>query len=175
MTTRLASLEAALARLADAFAHQLVHAALRAPTADLREVLAGGLHLDRALAAAVANLARAELAASQSRPGRARPRVARASSSVVDSHRRARPSRKSVDVAPDDAAFEHVITDPSLLLGVIGADTPVVARESRASSTLLRASTHVRADGDAKGPTLRPGERLQRTTGGNVVLRRGGK
>jgi hypothetical protein len=175
MTTRLASLEAALARLADVFANQLARAVLRAPPAELREVLTGGLQLDRALAAAAANLARAGRAANLPHPGRPSRRVAPPVSHLEAPRRRGRPSRTSLDAAPEDAAFEHAITDPSLLLGVIGAATAVVARESRASSTLLTAPTPGQADAQGHGPTLRPGERLQRTTGGNVVLRRGGK
>ena len=80
----------------------------------------------------------------------------------------------------------NMITDPGLLLGVIEAGTTGAPRRSERPEArvaqggritkLLRdreppASTI--ASAPEQGPALRPGERLQRTAGGNVVLRRG--
>jgi hypothetical protein len=101
--------------------------------------------------------------------------------------------------------FESVITDPSLLLGAIAAGpsissimsptssqatapyappAPSLPSESPRSSRTARGGGFDRlttepappaAPTAEQGPVLRPGERLQRTAGGNVVLRRGAK
>jgi hypothetical protein len=75
----------------------------------------------------------------------------------------------------------NMITDPGLLLDVIEAGNVPSRRSERPEagvpqagrvSKLLRDPV-ARASEPEQGPALRPGERLQRTAGGNVVLRRG--
>jgi len=197
MNTRLASLDATLEQLALEFARKLTAAAMTAPVAELRAFLGEGSALSRILLDGIAKLAPPEVArvfrevappepdaapakrAAAPEPleaSPARPPVVRA---ALPAPRRARPvvtrprarPRPGPDPVDDGEAFANAITDPSILLERIGTGPAVTARELRREVELLSPPVRV----TEAGPALRPGERLQRTSGGNMVLRRGGK
>jgi hypothetical protein len=180
MTIRLASLEATLEQLAERFAVELVKAARHAPIAELREVLQGGPELQRVMMQLVASLSHAVKVPSpvtrpSSPPATRLPlthRPARRRASPRAASQVARPSRTArFDDADDSASFTNVITDPSFLLGAIASPGSPARHEPLPEPELLRPA----ADAREQGPTLRPGEQMQRTSSGNVVLRRGGK
>ncbi len=95
------------------------------------------------------------------------------------SHAKRERARGAAATVPPDVMDEpepsDIITDPALLLDVIASarrsspPPPPSRRGSRAPGVL---EARDEGSGDA-GPVLRPGERLQRTAGGSVVLRRG--
>lgn len=97
-------------------------------------------------------------------------------------------SRRYIDpVESDDAGmFDNMITDPSLLLGAISAEAAFASPSLRASharqetsrakeSGLLGSAKASTPTAKEQGPALRPGERMQRTAGGAVVLLRRGR
>ena len=97
-------------------------------------------------------------------------------------------SRRYIDpVESDDAGmFDNMITDPSLLLGAISAEAAFASPSLRASharqetsrakeSGLLGSVKASTPTAKEQGPALRPGERMQRTAGGAVVLLRRGR
>ena len=97
-------------------------------------------------------------------------------------------SRRYIDpVESDDAGmFDNMITDPSLLLGAISAEAAFASPSLRASharqetsrakeSGLLGSAKASTPTAKEQGPALRPGERMQRTAGGGVVLLRRGR
>jgi len=97
-------------------------------------------------------------------------------------------SRRHIDpVESDDAGmFDNMITDPSLLLGAISAEAAFASPSLRASharqetsrakeSGLLGSVKASTPTAKEQGPALRPGERMQRTAGGAVVLLRRGR
>lgn len=73
--------------------------------------------------------------------------------------------------APDDEPEpSELITDPALLLDVIASAPRSSPPPPPRAATLVEVSNRP----SGTDPLLRPGERLQRTAGGSVVLRRGG-
>jgi hypothetical protein len=166
MSVSLVSLEHALERAALDFASALVLAALRAKVEDLpllrhdpAQLTAEQFPLDlvrpptRAPSRAVAR------ATSQPRVRVAKPSPAK----KVKTRPRARP-----DEAEADDGGGHTITDPSLLLAAIESDAQPESRARPSRSTAFFSSAV-----EDTGPALRPGERLQRSAGGTVILRRG--
>ena len=178
MNTHLVTLERELARLARDFAKDLVRAVLCASVADLAALRE---QVTRLGPDAFADLrtppGRKQEAATTARP----PSVEPEERAATRSSRRSRTGKTAISGrARHDAERAHgddgdgaanMITDPSSLLEVIaaGARTQLVRTVAALVSELL---TPKAVDG-AQGPALRPGERLQRTAGGNVVLRRG--
>jgi hypothetical protein len=146
-------------RLARAFAERVVAAAVRAPVFELDEVLT------RAMASPPRRESTHE---KPKREAQTRVNGARATHEEAPSRRSAPPPPES----DEPETFANVITDPSLLLDVIEstptlpAAPPRVPRP-RAAPELLTQAVALR------GPALRPGERLERTARGSVILRRG--
>jgi hypothetical protein len=163
MTTQLASLEAALEQLALEFAEKLLATAISAPISELSIVLRAGKGLQQGILRTVATLVKAERQPIlPSRVTRAlRPRALALAPA---------PACTRFDDVDDSDAFANAITDPSLLLEVIGSGRPA-ARDPQPETQLLV----TKAPASEQGPTLRPGESLQRTAGGGVVLRRGAR
>jgi hypothetical protein len=151
MNPRLAALEATLEALATEFARRLVEAALRAPVGELSALLRDGIPVSRAPV------------------GKVRGPGLRVSLRT--------PEREPVVVDDGDAAGS-VITDPSLLLEVLGSGPSPAPRTTRRAATEeagILGPSSVKVPRAASTPTLRAGERLQRTAGGSMVLRRGAK
>jgi hypothetical protein len=180
MTTQLASLEAALEQLALEFAEKLLATAISAPISELSVVLRAGKGLHRGILRAVATHVKAErqpvLPSRVTRAPRPRALAVRSHAVAREALAPAPHSRTPFDEADeadevdDSDAFANAITDPSLLLEVIGSGRPA-ARHPRPETQILV----TKAPASEQGPTLRPGESLQRTAGGGVVLRRGAR
>jgi hypothetical protein len=180
MITRLASPEVALEQLALEFAEQLLAAAISAPISELRDVLRDESLLRESILRAVVSALRSETPelpairvprARRPRAGAVR-RLPAARAALAPVHARTR-----FDEVDDGDAFANAITDPSLLLDVIsdgrdGREHRTVPRDPPPESPLLAPKPPAASE---HGPTLRPGESLQRTAGGGVVLRRGAK
>lgn len=179
MTTPIDSLELTLRQLANDFAHRLVEAAFRSPVSELAEGLVAGSFATRAKRTGPKPPRRSREAAPQ-RPGRskskapAEPRATRAPRPPTRSVRR---RERPADDAPthDSDVPPNVITDPGLLLGVIGSAALSPPRTPRQEEPEAVDVNPGPSDATDSGPVLRPGESLQRTAAGHVVLRRGGK
>jgi len=173
MSTRLSWLEPVLQRLALEFADGLLAAAVRAPVADLGALLRDGAAFERELLRGVASsvaVERGVRARGGQRGGaRAAARRMRARKKVAAAPRGVRAA--PVGDADDGGAAAGLITDPASLLDVIDVTRPppppTRVRPRKREAPALRTTP------DA--PSLRPGERLQRTRSGGVVLTRGGK
>jgi len=182
MKNRTAPLEAALEQLAFDFATRLVDAAFRARVTDLEAVLADRSPAPRARVKAARKpevAAPAEARVAGAARGRSKP-----SRQVVQATPASRAARRR-QISPAGPPAPHdlesspdVITDPSHLLGVIGAHESAVTRPSQSRGApdqgLFGPASRLVASSDG-GPSLRPGERVQRTAAGTVVLRRRGK
>jgi hypothetical protein len=179
MTTDLVSLERELERLAHDFAIKLIWAALRARVEELDVLVESTTFEPEAFPVDLVPPRRRGprvLPPTPAAPAqRSRRTVAPRPAPVL---RRA-PARR--DEPEDDDTMANMITDPGLLLDVIEAGNVPSRRSERPEagvpqagrvSKLLRDPV-ARASEPEQGPALRPGERLQRTAGGNVVLRRG--
>jgi hypothetical protein len=178
MTTELVRLERELSLLASEFAMQLVRAALRARVAEL-DALCDARALEPELFAITldesssrARLVQAGAARATESDGERADRPRRAGRPGPQRSARAAAAPPRTSSAPpdtDDAdAAANVITDPSSLLEVLGSSTAPASNRARATSFFRDQPDST----EAQGPALRPGERLQRTAGGNVVLRR---
>jgi hypothetical protein len=222
MNSQLASLERELERLAADFAKALVLTALRARVAEL-PVLHEGAALTpphafpievREVRAVRAPRTAPPVREAKRTPPPARPVVsapaapppprrtpaqgattsAEQRSRAAERAARPRGERQTSEAFDDVGDTTDTITDPSLLLAVLGAteraterdrESPAAepshtSREKPKPSRVPELLTPREAPREevpvdtSQGPVLRPGERLQRTAGGNVVLRRGG-
>ncbi len=175
MTSRIVLLEDTLRKLAHDLALQLVQAAFRLRVAELAEGLVAGSPAVRMtpLEARRASTSGARTSARPRRSAREAPAERRAVRASAFGGR----ERSAGHVHADDSDVPaNIITDPGLLLDVIGS----AARSSRRAphreepgEVDLQGPGLSAANGN--GPVLRPGERVQRTAAGHVVLRRGGK
>jgi hypothetical protein len=157
MTRRHAALETTLKALADDFANRVALAMVRAPVTELGAAFDAG-ELRRALLAAFARLT-VERKPETRPPVRRRRREVPGSRVVVSKER---------DSHPIEDRGAGAITDPSLLLLAMEQERRVPVSQAPPPRADVTRSV-------SAGPTLRPGERLQRTTGGGLVLRRPGK
>lgn len=179
MSTPIVSLEVTLRQLAHDFALRLVEAALRSPVDDLAAGLAGS-PVGR-VTLPIDDPPRRTRPALRTRPRRPPVKEPAPRRPAPASRRRARAAAGRERPVDRDRAREsdvppNVITDPDLLLDVIDSGVrssrPAPRVEERAEADAEDPGASVASD---TGPVLRPGERLQRTAAGNVVLRRGGK
>jgi hypothetical protein len=160
MTTKAVSLDAVLHGLAEQFARQVVAELLRVRVRDLRPMLE-----DTVAPAPVARRAKPR-ASRRTLPAAGAP--ARPSRSQVG---RPRVSESTREVLDDDLSPSNAITNPDLLLDAAdGVKAPLPRRDVARPAPPRTPPSEVRAEAS---PVLREGERLQRTAGGNVVLRRG--
>jgi hypothetical protein len=168
MSASLVTLERELERAAIDFASALVLAALRAKVEELPLLR----HNPAPLTAEQfpVDLVRAPTRA----PSRAPSRAVRAAPeppvrvAKAISERKAKTPRRA---KPDEAESDdggHTITDPSLLLAALEFDAQPSSRARPSRST-----DFVSSPVEDTGPALRPGERIERSAGGTVILRRG--
>jgi hypothetical protein len=147
------ALERAVEQIAVEFAARLVDLLVRAPVSEL-------VSLPREL---VVTLPPPAVPAPRraTRPARAasRPRPA------------VRPTPRRDDPEPDES-MEGTITDPAFLLGVISS-APSTTSRSPSSSRRETALLAPAPEASARAVDLRPGESLQESRGGTLVVRRG--
>jgi len=172
MSASLVTLERELERAAIDFASALVLAALRAKVEELPLLR----HNPAPLTAEQfpVDLVRAPARAPSRAPTRAPSRAVRAAPeppvrvAKAISERKAKTPRRA---KPDEAESDdggHTITDPSLLLAALEFDAQPSSRARPSRST-----DFVSSPVEDTGPALRPGERIERSAGGTVILRRG--
>ncbi len=183
MTNRLLSLERALAQLARDFARDIVLEALRTRIEDLGPLLDRRTVAPSPVASARPSRApRSPVPRAKKSPAPKTP-PSRGRATTPPAPRRAAP--EEVAELDTDGPLANIITDPSFLLdGILAGlssgrearrDGPREAppsRDARGGPGLLGAASSPPGNG-ASSPALRPGERLQRTPGGAVILRRG--